>query len=327
MDNKELSAMRKEFKYLEKRIKEEDRIVVYRHVSPDFDALGAQMGLVTWIKENFPKKEVRFVGDVHPTFMPNPFPYPEKLDESWYRQQHLAITVDVSDSKRVSENHLSFAKEVIKLDHHPLPQPEYSFGNFLIVHPDRPAASEILALFFLSRGHKLKLSAKAASYLYTGIVGDTGRFLYEDTDAGTLRLSAALLDCGVDKTAIYDQMYETDLRRMNILKFCLDNFHMTAKGTCYYVFTQKDMDALQMTADEGNLHINTFRTMKGVRCVLSITEDVNSHNFRVSLRSAKIKVAPAALKFDGGGHDFAAGCKLDSLDLLPKLLEVCDELV
>lgn len=326
----ELKEMHEKFKYLEKRIQEEQVIVIYRHVSPDFDALGSQMGLYTWIKDNYPEKEVHYVGDSHPTFMPDLFPFPEQLPEEFYNKRHLAITVDVSDTKRISENHISKAAEVIKIDHHPLPQEEYRFGNYTIIYPNRPAAAELIALFALSRGgifaKKYILSKKAAGYLYTGIVGDTGRFLYEDSDSATLRVAGDLLDVGVDKKDIYDKMYETDIRRMNILRFCLNNYHVTEKGTCYFVFTAKDMEELEMTTTEGNLHINNFRNMKGVRVVCSITEDKEKGEFRVSLRSARIKVSPAANKFDGGGHDYAAGCKIKSLDQLPDLIKACDEL-
>ncbi len=329
MDKKDYKKFHDEFKYLEKRIKDEKRIVIYRHVSPDFDALGSQYGLANWIKENYPDKEVYCVGENQPNFQPSIFPLCPVLPESFYEKynkEHLAITVDVADTKRISDNHIDKADEVIKLDHHPLPIEQYQFGDYLIVHPERPAASEIIALFVLSRGKGTKVSKKTAEYLYCGIVGDTGRFLYEDADDATLRISADLLALGVDKTSIYDRMYETDLRKMNILKYCLNNFHLTEKGTCYYVLTQKVMDELQMTSDEGNLHINTFRNMKGVRCVCSITEDIKNNNFRVSLRSSHTKVSPAANKFDGGGHDYAAGCKIKNLDELDKLIQACDEL-
>lgn len=326
MDRKEYKEFHDQFKYLERKIREYDRIVIYRHVSPDYDALGSQFGLANWIKENYEEKEVYCVGENQPNFQPSLFPLADVLDESFYEKEHLAITVDVSDSKRISENHIQKAKEVIKIDHHPLPQNEYRFGDYLIVHPNRPAASEIIALFALSRGRGFMVSKKTAEYLYCGIVGDTGRFLYEDSDAATLRIAGDLLDFNVDKTSIYDRMYETDLRKMNILKFCLNNYHLTEKGTCYFVFTQEDMDRLHMTSDEGNLHINMFRNMKGVRCVCSVTEDKKNGNFRVSLRSSHTKVSPAAVLFDGGGHDYAAGCKIKNVDELPKLIQACDDL-
>lgn len=330
MNDNEMQQLKKEFDFLEKKISGAKKIVIYRHVSPDFDALGSQMGLATWIQDNFPDIEVHYVGESQDDLIPSLFPVPEVLDESFYEQDHLAICVDVSDTKRISDNHINKASYVIKIDHHPLPKEEYRYGDYLIVHPDRPAAAEILALFMLSRGGLMKkkriLSQQAASYLYTGIVGDTGRFLYEDTDSATLRIAGDLLDSGFDKTIIYKKMYETDVRRMEILKFCLNNYHLSEKGTCYYVLKKEDMESLKMTVDEGNLHINTFRSMKGVRCVASITWDEKRDQYRISLRSQSIKVAPAAVSFGGGGHDYAAGCFIKTLDELPEFVKACDAL-
>lgn len=327
-DKAQFKMLNKQFKFLQQKIGEYDHIVIYRHTSPDFDALGSQMGLYTWIKDNYPNKDVHYVGENHPTFMPELFPYAEELDEVWYHQPHLAITVDVSNLPRLSgKEHIGFAKEVIKIDHHPLPEKEEErFGNTLIVYPERPAASELVALFCLSRNRKAVFSVKAAEYLYCGIVGDTGRFMYQDTDGATLRIAADLLDKGVDKTKIYDLMYKTDARRMNILKFVLNNYHLTDKGTCYYVLKKEDLEELNMTSDEGNLHINTFRNMDSVRVVASVTWNEKNQEYRVSLRSGHLVIANVANQFGGGGHDFAAGCKLKTLDDLPRLIEALDRI-
>ncbi len=327
ISNEEIKSFREKFKYLEKKISEYSLIVIYRHESPDFDALGAQMGLYTWIKDNYPDKEVHFVGDTVPVLFPLLFPFPENVSQSFFDSPHLAISVDISNRNRISHlETLRFAKEVIKIDHHPLPKPEDDFGDFQIVFPDRPAAAEIIALFALSRKKKLRLSKEAASYLYTGIVGDTGRFLYQDTDSATLRIAGDLLDHGVDMTDVYNRMYETDQRRMNIQKYVLNNYHITDKGTCYFVFDKKTMKELDMTIDEGNLFINNFRNMKGVKAVCSITEDEKKGQYRVSLRSNSKHVAPVAILFDGGGHDYAAGCRLTSIDKLPLLLAELDKI-
>ena len=42
-------------KILEK-IEEYSKIIVFRHEMPDFDALGSQFGLFTWLKDNFKNK-------------------------------------------------------------------------------------------------------------------------------------------------------------------------------------------------------------------------------------------------------------------------------
>ena len=324
--SEELKQFRKEFKVLEEDIKQYPRIILFRHKSPDFDALGSQMGLYTWIKDNFPDKEVHFVGDRHPDLMPELFPYPEELDEEAFHQPHLEITCDISNRKRLSENHLNYATRTIKIDHHPLPSREECFGDFLIVHPDRPAASEIVALFCLSRSKKYVLSKEAATHLYCGIVGDTGRFTYQDTDGATLRIAADLVDHGVDINDLALKMYGLDQRRLEILKVCLNTYKITEKGTAYYIFTKEEMERLNMTVDQGNLHINMFRDLKNVKAAVSVTWDEGNQHYRISLRSARIHVSPVAVQFHGGGHDYAAGCSIKSLDELPSLLEAVDQL-
>ena len=121
ISEQELKEMSTQFKELEKNIKEYSMIIIYRHQSPDFDALGAQMGLYHWIRFNYPEKEVHYVGDRHPDLMPDLFPIPEELDETVYRRKHLAICVDVSNRSRIANDHISLAEKVIKIDHHPLP--------------------------------------------------------------------------------------------------------------------------------------------------------------------------------------------------------------
>ena len=44
--------------------------------------------------------------------------------------------------------------------------------------------------------------------LYVGLVTDTGKFMYENTDARSHRMAAALIDAGVDVNETYRRLYE-----------------------------------------------------------------------------------------------------------------------
>ena len=61
---------KEEYKTFLEQVKKYDRIAVFRHIMPDFDALGTQFGLATWLKENFPEKEIKVFGDNHVVFTP-----------------------------------------------------------------------------------------------------------------------------------------------------------------------------------------------------------------------------------------------------------------
>ena len=52
------------------------------------------------------------------------------------------------------------------------------------------------------------MTPEIAGALYVGLVTDTGKFMYENTDARTHRMAAALIDAGVDVNDIYRRLYE-----------------------------------------------------------------------------------------------------------------------
>ena len=42
-----------------------DIITIFRHISPDADALGSQFGLKQWIQDTYPQKQVYALGMDH----------------------------------------------------------------------------------------------------------------------------------------------------------------------------------------------------------------------------------------------------------------------
>ena len=49
------------------KIKEYDTIIIHRHMKPDPDALGSQVGLKALLKHHFPEKTIKSVGLDEPT--------------------------------------------------------------------------------------------------------------------------------------------------------------------------------------------------------------------------------------------------------------------
>lgn len=311
-----------DFKAVLKTIKKYDRIVCYRHVVPDFDAFGSQMGMVAWLKANFPEKEIHFVGESNPDWVPSIYPQPETLDDTWYAKgPFLAIVTDTATLKRISMNTTDKADFIIKIDHHPNVEP---YGNLNVVYPDFVSAAELVGLFQLSKDPRYEITQEGAKYLYSGIVGDSGRFLYDPLTPAVLSIASALLAKGFDVQKLYDRMYAKSIDDMEALKFVLNNTKITKGGTAYYVLTQADLDRLHMTSGEGKLFVNQFRNVDGIWATVSVTEDSKDHVWRVSLRSNVKPVEGVATKYRGGGHQFASGATLNSLDELPNLLADLD---
>lgn len=313
-----------EFKAIFKAIKAAGRIVIVRHEVPDFDALGTQMGLYTWIRQSFPEKEVHYVGETFKPFIPRIFPEPEILDEEWYSKPFLLIILDTPTKERMSMAHFEGASQVIRMDHHPLVE---TWGDLVCVHPEMSACSELVALMLQSVGYKYPLSAEAARYFFIGIVGDSGRFRFPEVSPMTFRVTADLLDCGFDKDATYNEIYFESLKDFQFKKWVMANYKLTPDGTVYYVLTGDDLVKLGMDKGSGKIGLSMFRDVEGISSCLSVTEDREKGVFALSFRSNSKPVSKVAALFNGGGHLFAAGGKIKSLDQLPDVVKALDQLL
>ena len=322
---KVLAPYNKEIKLVLKKIKEFDRIVIFRHQTPDFDAIGTQMGLYHFIKDNFPTKDVHVVGENHVVFTPRLYPEMEVLDEEYYKEPFLAIVVDTADTKRVSDDHFKLASYIIKIDHHPNREP---YGNVNIVLEELAAASELISLILFSFGRKYRISQECARYLYSALVGDSGRFLFNSTTAITFEVAKRLISTGFNLSKdVYQKMYQKQIEDLRVTAYVLNNFIVSPKGVAYYVLTEEIQEELNITFERGKENLGQLANIEGIHIWCSITENRARNRWKVSIRSKEIKVNGVATKYNGGGHDQASGAEIYSLDELPSLIADLDALI
>ena len=314
-----------EHKYGEvlKKIKEYDRIAIFRHDHPDYDALGSQMGFVHYLRDNFPEKSVVYVGDNHVTLTGQCFPKMEEIPDEWFAHQFLAIILDLSNLDRICDERAKKADFMIKIDHHPDVEP---FGDISIVDESMAAAGELVANMFYSFPKKYKVSKECASYLYKAIVGDSGRFLYDSTTVHTFYIAQKLLESGMKISEIYAEMYNQKLEDLEVTGYVLRHYQITPHGVAYYILNDETLKRFNIPAIRGKDNVNLFAHLDGINAWLSVTEDVKKGNWRVSLRSGGVDISHIAEKYNGGGHAQASGLKLKNLDELQDLLKDLDAL-
>src|SRR5699024_1496061 len=97
-------------------IKAFETIIIHRHVRPDADALGSQVGLKEMIKQSFPDKRVYAVGEEDPALY-----FLTRMDdiEDDLFNDALVIVCDTANTGRISDARYSSAQKIIKIDHHP----------------------------------------------------------------------------------------------------------------------------------------------------------------------------------------------------------------
>ena len=319
------TAHKKDYAAIYRAIERYEKIVVFRHLKPDYDAMGTQMGLVTFLKDNFPEKEIHYVGDNHVTFTPRLFPETENLPNEWFTQnKFLAIIVDVGDPERVADPRFSHATYKVKIDHHPCKK---EIARATVCDLDMAAAAELCANICLNWKGKT-MSKEAAYWFYVGIVGDSGRFLYSSTSPHTFAVAQALLSTGIELPPLYQRMYEKNIDSLRSLAYVLSNFIVSAHGVAYYTLPKEVQEELHITPEQGKEHVNTFSNIEGVNAWCSITEDPNPKDYcwRISIRSKKKDISGVAFKWEGGGHAQASGAKIHSLDELDAFIADLDAL-
>ena len=315
---------KKEFSLFRRAITRYDRIAIFRHIKPDFDAMGTQMGLYQFIKDNFPSKEVHFLGDNHVAFTPRLFPETERLSESWFDQRFLAIVVDVGDHERIADPRYEKAAYICKIDHHPSKK---DIAPHPIVDLNKSAASELMCDVLLSWKGTF-LSKEAARHFYIGLVGDSGRFQYSSVTAHTFAIAKTLVETGIDINSIYLKMYERDIEDLRVTGYILNNFKVSPRGVAYYILDDKIQNELGISSEQGKDNVNLFANIAGVNAWCSVTEDPNPKDYcwRVSIRSKAKDISGIANKWEGGGHAQASGAKIKSLDDLPLFIADLDAL-
>ncbi len=320
-----LKPLQKEIKKFYQKIEEFDRIVIYRHNKPDYDALGTQLGLVEFLKDNYPKKEVHYVGDDHVSLTGRCFRSMEVLPREWFNEPFLAIFVDTSKFDRVglADEFESFKKAAyqIKIDHHPNVDP---YGDLQIVDTSMAAAGELVADMLLLS--EKKISKKSATELYKAIVGDSGRFLYDSVKTSTFETAKLLLEKGLNLSKIYAEMYNQKLSDLEITAYVMKNYRVTPHGVAYYVLDDAALQKFHLPPERGKDNVNVFAHFDGIHAWCSITEDKKKGEWRVSIRSAKDSIEEVAMRHNGGGHAQASGCKIKSFDEVKNLLNDLDKL-
>ncbi len=313
----------KEYRKILSAIKRYDRIVIFRHIMPDYDAMGTQMGLYTWIKDNFENKEVHFVGDNHVTFTPRIFPETERLTDTFFEKPFLAIIVDVGNKSRIADPRFKKAKYKIRLDHHP---EEEKLGNASVVDTSMAAASELVCNMLLSFNGNYVMSTEAARYFYIALVGDSGRFMYSSTTPHTFAIAESLISTGFNLSKVYQQMYLKKIDDLKVTAYILNHFEVSEHGIAYYILPKGVQDSLNITTERGKENVNLFANIDGINAWCSFTEDVKDHCYRVSIRSKEKAINGVAQQFEGGGHAQASGAKVKSLEEIPLIIKALDDL-
>lgn len=299
------------------RLCELDDFVVCGHVSPDGDCLGSQLALAAALRRLGKRVTCVLVKDepVEANLLRVLDGAQDLVFAGAYKGAPGAfVGVDVPTRERIGEAACALLDQApfsFTIDHHAV---DTTMCDMVYVDPD--AASTTMLIWELAGYLGVERTGAVANCCYPGLVTDTGRFQYQNTDERCMRLAAEMVAAGADPASVSREVFQNRtyasmrLEATAIMRAEFSDDGATALG----YLTREDFARFGAQKSDAEPVIDALRRIEGVRvaCMLREQEDC----IRGSLRAKDdTDVSAIARTFGGGGHVAAAGftlrCTLD----------------
>lgn len=305
-----------------KIIKNYDEIVIARHVGPDPDAVASQIALRDSISLTFPKKSVYAVG-----LSVSKFKTYGTLNHPDYStlNKPLLIVLDVPNMSRIDGIDGLNYDNILKIDHHPKED-----IKACVEWVDEKKSSTCQMVTELILNTKLKLNEKIAENLFLGIVSDSERFSLKNTTYETFDTVKELLKVSkIDFTSLYDILYTRPIIEHKFIAFITNNLVIDENKMGYIKISDEDLKQYNVDIATPSNLINNYNFIDELLVWIFITEDIKNKQYKISIRSRGPIINKIASKYNGGGHKFACGARLQTMEsvdeLIKELSDACKE--
>lgn len=294
-----------------------DTIIIHRHSSPDYDALGSQLGLKALIQENYPQKQVFAVGDEN---LLNALGSMDKVKDHVF-ENALCIIVDVASEARTSDTRFLKAAKRLIIDHHQ--NPSTIEGEF-IHDPTTIAAAQMIARMAMTLNWRF--NQKASEALLMGIITDSGRFMYPGVNDETFHVASFLIGHINSLQSLYQAIYQEPIHHKKLKGDALTRMKITASGIAYLK---------NSAAVKHRFNVDEFTVSRGLVSVLADCKEApvwvnftetDEGTILVELRANTLPVVEVARQFGGGGHTLACGCTLQDWTQSQQLFDAIEAL-
>ncbi len=302
--------------HLKKELLLPRQIVITTHQGPDGDAMGASLALY-----HFLKKQGHHVSVITPNDYPEFLQWLPSNGEviNYLRQKSVAETLvgqaayifhlDYNSIKRSADMVRVLKKSTavrILIDHHLNPDlsVKYLFSEIEV-------SSTCELLYQIMKEWDVNLIDKdIATCIYTGIMTDTGCFCYRSATAQTFMIASELMSYDIDRSGIYDKVYDNYSEdRMKLMGYCL-NEKMEVFPEFHAALISLDLKEQQrynFVVGDSEGFVNLPLSINGIRFTGFFLE--KEDKIKLSFRSkGNFSVDAFARKhFSGGGHLNASG--------------------
>jgi len=295
---KKLKSWQKAFEL----INDNKKFLIVSHKNPDGDSIGSEIALaLALIKLN---KKVYIYNSDPPPKRYSKFSKASLIQtEKKNFTEDVTIFVDCAEIGRIGKikDNIDFSKPSINIDHH---IGNTKFGTVNLIKPDHSSTAEIIYQLIKK---EIPMDKEIATYLYIGILTDTGAFRYPNTTSHSLRVASELVAYGVMASQVSEFIWFTDPEaRIKLLGDVLRTMNLYDKISIMAV-TKEMLEKHGAKEEDTEEFIDYGLAIKGIETAAIIKERENGI-LKVSLRSKNsIPVQELAAKYGGGGHRTASG--------------------
>ena len=283
--------MNQQMKVIFDKIKEYDRIVIFRHKRPDGDAVGSTLGLRGILRLSFPNKEIVVNNSDYSDYVGFLGDEDAPCSDEFYAEA-LGIVIDTATEDRVSNPRYNLCKEICKIDHH---IPKETYGNYQWVEEHRSSACEMIAAFYAAFKDELKIDVESATLIYAGM----------DTDH------------------LYAHLYMKDFNSLKLQAYVYDRMKMSEHGVAYIYINRAIRKRFKLTFEQACACVGYMDSIKDSLIWIAFIES-DDGSIRVRLRSRFVTINEVAEKYNGGGHDCASGATVHSRKEMKALIADAD---
>ena len=307
----------KELSALKNLLTSTGNVILTSHHNPDGDAVGSLLAMYHYLKN----KGLN-VAAVLPNEFPEFYSWMPGADEILiYEKQSKAVkevfekggvvfSLDYNAFHRVGQMTdllKNFKGKYVMIDHHPEPENGYDlyFSNI-----DSSSTGEIVYNIIKGLGDKELINQDIAVALYVAVMTDTGSFSYSCNNPETYRVTADLIEKGVDASKVHKLVYDNySVDRLRLMGFALSERMIVwpELHSAVIYLTKEDLTRFNYKPGDTEGLVNYPLSIAEVNVSVLITE--KERKIRLSFRSKGDFAVNELVKkyFDGGGHKNAAG--------------------
>lgn len=309
-------------------IEDAETFAVCGHINPDGDSIGSVLGMTAALRQAG-KDATPLLADGAQAPRKYSFlqGYGDLMRASDYTgTPDVLIQVDTATPDRMGEAAAIMQRcaKSISIDHHP--------GEGIgadMQRCDSASCSASILVWQLAKAIVGEPDPFVATACYMGILTDTGRFQFQNTNSDAFRYASEMVEAGADPAFVANEVYQNKpIGLLQMESRIISRIELTPEGRVAYSWIcDRDNEELDVRREDAEGLVDIVRSVDGIDVAVLMRD--RTDDVRCSIRAKdSYDVSEVARSFGGGGHRAAGGFTLQGSfdEVEPQVVSALEEL-